>query len=107
MTVDEWRAAWTAALDRLEEDVTAAESLLAQEHRLRELPVPDPWRPPTGLGPLPLDLRPRADDVLARQLAVARRLAASLTGTARQAAVLDRVESARPAPRPSYLDCAM
>lgn len=107
MTGPRWHAAWREALDRLEADVTAAEALLADEHRLRDLPVPDPWHPPAGLGPLPLDLRVRADDVLRRQTTVAQRLATSIAGTVRQAAVLDRVESARPGPRPSYLDCAM
>lgn len=107
MTGERWRAAWSEALDSLEADVAAAEALLADEHRLKDLPVTDPWRPPAGLGPLPLDLRARADDVLRRQLSVAQRLAVSLAGTMRQAAVLDRVENARPAPRPSYLDCAM
>jgi hypothetical protein len=107
VTGPRWRAAWCEALDHLEADVAAAEALLADEHRLRDLPVADPWRPPAGLGPLPLDLRVRADDVLRRQLAVAQRLATSLAGTMRQAAVLGRVENARPAPRPSYLDCAM
>src|SRR6185436_18126783 len=75
------------SLDRLECDVASAEALLAEEHLLRELPIADPWHPPAGLGPLPVDLRPRADQVLARQLAVAERLAAMMTGTARQAAV--------------------
>jgi hypothetical protein len=107
MTGQQWREAWTEALDHLEADVDAAEELLAEEHRMRDLPQADPWQPPAGLGPLPLDLRPRADDVLRRQLEVAQKLAATLAGTSRHAAVLDRLDDSRPAPRPSYVDCAM
>ncbi len=104
---EQWRAAWAEALDRLEADVAAAEALLAEEHRMRDLPLPDPWQPPAGLGPLPLDLRPRADEVLARQLVVAQKLATTLAGTVRHAAMLDRLDGSRPAPGPSYVDCAM
>jgi hypothetical protein len=107
MTAPQWRRAWVEALDALESDVVAAEELLAEEHRMRDLPLTDPWRPPPGLGPLPLDLRPRADEVLRRQLAVAQQLAATVAGTARQAAVLNRLDDGRDAPRPSYVDCAM
>ncbi|HEU5474206.1 MAG TPA: hypothetical protein VFV67_26465 [Actinophytocola sp.] len=102
-----WQETWAAALDRLEEDVATVEALLAEEHQLRSLPPVDPWRPPAGLGPLPVDLRPRADQVLARQLAVAERIAAIMTGTARQAAMLGRIDDGRGAPRPNYVDCAM
>jgi hypothetical protein len=106
MTGPQWQQAWADALDRLEADVVAAEQLLAEEHRMRDLPLTDPWRPPAGLGPLPIDLRPRADDVLRRQLAVAQGLATRLAGTVRHAAMLDRIDD-RPAPRPSYVDTAM
>jgi hypothetical protein len=102
----QWCDAWAEALDRLESDVVAAEMLLAEEHRMRDLPVSDPWQPPAGLGPLPLDLRPRADEVLRRQLAVAQQLATTLAGTVKHAAVLERLDD-RPAPRPSYVDTAM
>lgn len=102
-----WHEAWAAALDRLEEDVESAEALLAEEHRLRELPVADPWHPPEGLGPLPIDLRPRADQVLARQLAVAEKLTALMINTAKQAAVVGRIDDGREVPRPNYVDCTM
>jgi hypothetical protein len=106
MTGQQWRDAWAEALDRLESDVVAAEALLDAEHRMRELPLADPWQPPAGLGPLPLDLRPRADEMLRRQLAAAQQLAATLAGTVKHAAVLNRIDD-RPAPRPSYVDTAM
>lgn len=102
----EWHAAWSAALDRFEADIAAAEALLVDEHLLREVPVVDPWQPPEGLGPLPLDLRPRADEVLRRQFEVASRLSHAMASTAKQAAMLGRVGQ-RATPRPAYIDCAM
>jgi hypothetical protein len=53
MTGQQWRDAWAEALDRLESDVDAAEMLLETEHRMRELPLADPWQPPAGLGSQP------------------------------------------------------
>jgi hypothetical protein len=102
----EWRKEWEAALDALEIDVSAAETLLADDQRMRERPVSDPWHPPAGLGPLPLDLRPRADAILTRQLAVAEAIASALVTNRRQAALLGKMKSA-PQARPAYVDCAM
>jgi len=103
----DWRDAWTRALDELEMDVEAAETLLADDHRAREMPRPDPWRPPEGIGPLPLDLRPRADSILTRQLATAEAMALALTATRQQVAFASRVETGDTPARPSYVDCAM
>jgi hypothetical protein len=103
----DWHLAWVAALDELEFDVTAAEELLAEVRRGRELPVVSAWSAPTGLGPLPLELRPRADEILTRQLRVAGEIAAGISLNRRQATVASRVESGREAARPAYLDCAM
>jgi hypothetical protein len=103
-----WHSAWAAALDALEADVAQVEALLADEHRMRDTPAADPWHPPEGLGPLPLDLRPRADGILARQTAVAQALALAVATNRRQAAVAARIEAgSQGAPRPSYVDCAM
>jgi hypothetical protein len=102
----DWRQAWTDVLDDLELDVTAVETLLVASHRDRDLPAADPWSPPAGLGPLPLDLRPRADAVLGRQLAAAAAVAGALATTRRQAAVAARIDTGQDAPRPSYVDCA-
>jgi hypothetical protein len=107
MTREDWRAAWTEALDALELDVETVESLLDDEHRSRELPLADPWHPPAGLGPLPLDLRPRADAILTRQLAAAQAAAVALATNRRQAALLGAVETGAEAKRPAYVDCAM
>lgn len=103
-----WRSAWTEALDDLELDVTAVETMLADTHRVDDTPVADPWSPPEGLGPLPLDLRPRADGILARQIAATHELAQRMVGTRRQVAAVAKVETRDSVPsRPAYLDCAM
>jgi hypothetical protein len=103
----QWPEAWAAALDELEADVARVEALLADDHRVRDLPVADPWSPPPNLGPLPLDLRPRADAILSRQIAATQVLAVALTGNRRQADLLTRVESGAAPRRPAYVDCAM
>jgi hypothetical protein len=108
VTTDQWRAAWVAALDELEADVEVVEGVLNDEHRRQELPTANPWAPPVGLGPLPLDLRPRADGILTRQLAAARELATAMATNRRQAAFASRVEAGHAGKStPSYVDCAM
>jgi hypothetical protein len=105
---DAWRAEWVAALDALEADVDAVEKMIEDEHRERELSAASPWVPPAGIGPLPLELRPRADEILARQLAAARELSGAITTNRRQAAFAARVEVGTPGrATPSYVDCAM
>jgi hypothetical protein len=108
MTLADWLAAWAEALDELEMDVAEAEALLTGDHMLRDTPVRDAWKPPTGLGTLPLDLRPRADAILARQLATAAAITRALATNRRQAAATARIETGRQAaPRPAYIDCAI
>lgn len=104
-----WRASWERALDDLELDVDEAEALLAEERRNKEIPVVKPWSPPADLGPLPLDLRPRADAILQRQIAVAQHIATALVGNRRQAAALSKIETGGngSSPRPVYLDYSM
>ncbi len=105
---DGWRQAWVAALDALEADVESVERMIDSEHRERDLPAAAPWAPPSGLGPLPLDLRPRADGILARQLAAAQALSSAIVMNRRQAAVTARVEVGTSGKAvPSYVDCAM
>ncbi|MEV6600687.1 hypothetical protein AB0M36_28120 [Actinoplanes sp. NPDC051346] len=105
---DDWRQAWISALDELEEDVEAVERMIADEHRNQELPSATPWEPPPGLGPLPLDLRPRADAILTRQLEAAKAAAMAITNNRRQNAFAARVEVGTPGKQvPTYIDCAM
>jgi hypothetical protein len=105
---ENWRAAWVAALDALDADVEAVETLLIAEQRIRDLPQADPWSPPPGIGPLPLDLRPRADAILARQVSAAQQLALAIGANRKQAAFVAKVEVGDfgKAP-PTYVDRAM
>lgn len=103
----EWRDAWTAALDELEMDVATTEAMLVDERRMSETPRANPWQPPQDLGALPLELKPRADEILTRQLKAAEEIARRLTSTRQQRAVTARIETGERVKRPLYLDCAM
>ncbi|MEU4239304.1 hypothetical protein [Actinoplanes sp. NPDC026619] len=106
MTGD-WHGAWTEALDDLELDVVAIESMLADERRHAETPPASLWKPPTELGALPLELKPRADEILTRQLKAAEEIARRLTSNRRQIAVTARIETGEAINRPVYVDRAM
>ncbi|WP_229067927.1 hypothetical protein [Actinoplanes sp. DH11] len=103
----DWRNAWAAALDELEMDVASVEAMLADEHRHAETPPADLWKPPTELGALPLELKPRADEILTRQLAAAEEIARRLTANRQQMSMTSRIETGEAVKRPVYLDCAM
>ncbi|GAA3398852.1 hypothetical protein [Cryptosporangium minutisporangium] len=106
--MNDWRSAWVAALDDLEADIAQVEELLRTDQFVRDTPPADPWTPPEGMGPLPLDLRPRADRILARQIAAAEGIARAMAVNRRQAAMTSRIElfDSGAAP-PAYLDRAM
>jgi len=105
---DDWRSAWVRALDELEADVEAVERMIMEEHRSQDLPVTSPWRPAPGLGSLPLDLRPRADSILSRQLAAAKAAALAITANRRQTAFAAKVEVGTAGKAiPSYVDWNM
>jgi hypothetical protein len=104
---EDWRDAWTAALDELELDVATVEVMLADERRHAESPPADLWRPPTELGALPLELKPRADEILTRQLRVAQEIARRLTSNRQQLAMTARIETGEAVKRPVYVDRAM
>lgn len=94
-------AAWSAALDRLESDTTRLETTEPGA----AVPESEPWTPPEDLGPLPVELAPRARDLLARQRFVVDRLTAALTGNRQQARIADTVHAATGSVgRPAYLD---
>ena len=104
----DWRSAWVTALDDLEADVAQIEELLRSDQFNRDTPPTGPWTPAEGLGPLPLDLRPRADRILARQIAAAEGIARAMAVNRRQAALTNRIELFDSgAARPAYLDQAM
>lgn len=97
--------AWETELDRIELDVLRAERALASGQML----VHDEWDRPVDHGPLPEELRERAEAILARQHVVLEQMTALLGATRRHQAVVDAVEraSARPAAAPVYLDVTM
>ncbi len=102
---DDWRSAWVHALDELEADVEAVEQMIRDERRTQDLPAATPWEPPPGLGPLPLDLRPRADTILTRQLEAAKAAAMAITANRRQTAFAAKVEVGTAGKAiPTYLD---
>jgi hypothetical protein len=103
----EWQGAWAAALDELEMDVAETEAMLADARRLNETPEANPWQPPQDLGALPLELVPRADEILTRQLRAAEEVAKRITSTRQQQSVTSRIETGERVKRPLYLDCAM
>ncbi|MDT4994173.1 MAG: hypothetical protein QOH97_4065 [Actinoplanes sp.] len=104
----DWRKTWVDALDALEADVDAVEQMIKDEHGRRDLPAGTPWHPPAGLATLPLDLRRRADAILARQVDVARKLSAAITTNRRQTAFAARVEVGTPGKAvASYVDKAV
>jgi hypothetical protein len=104
---EDWRGAWIAALDELELDVARTEAMLADEHRLAALPPDSRWQAPTELGALPLELKPRADEILTRQLRVAQEIARRLTSNRQQMAMTSRIETGEAVKRPVYVDYAM
>lgn len=107
MSGSDWRGAWSEALDDLELDVAAVEAMLADEHRHAETPPADLWKPPTELGALPLELKPRADEILTRQFKAAQEIARRLTANRQQLAMTARIETGEAVNRPVYVDRAM
>jgi hypothetical protein len=103
-----WRAEWLAALDALEADVSSVEQMILDDHRFRDHPITGHWAPPAGIGSLPLDLVPRADEILARQMAAAKAIVIAIAVNRRQATAVARIEvGSRGAPRPAFVDQAL
>ena len=101
---------WAVVLDHLEGEVLAAEKSMAQD-RADEIAAwgrrADDWVPPSGLGPLPDDLRERAARLLQHQLAVAEALVERITQSQRQRDVAARMSFAPPRPVASFIDKAL
>lgn len=103
-----WDAAWADALETLELDVAEAESLLAAS-RTGSLPGPTDlrvdWVKPALDGPLPSNLRARAEAVLARQLRVSEEMARGMAATHRELQLAQLMESgAVDRSAPAYID---
>lgn len=87
--------AWEVNLDRIELDLIRAERAVDDPTRTV---VVSAWDEPDDYGPIPAALRARAEDIVARQQAVLRRLGEHLGVTAHRQAVIDDVQAlSRPA----------
>ncbi len=103
-------ADWATVLDDLEGEVLAAEASMHTD-RAEEIESwgrrAGDWVPPTGLGPLPPDLRERAARLLQHQLAVAERLVERITQSQRQRDVAARMSYGPTRPAASFIDRAL
>ena len=99
---DCWRSAWTTALQAVEMDVEAAESLIERLHAgaepPAELPAAQPWVTPGLLGPLPLEFADKARELVQRQLDVSSRLAEAMVQTRSQRRALGKLDPAESIP---------
>jgi hypothetical protein len=105
--LDDWTAAWTAALDDLELDVQQTELMLASSLPAVALTQSRQWVAPTGLGPIPLSLHERARRINARQLETAKRLTLALSATRRESDLAHRLSQFGPHHAPLYVDHLM
>lgn len=101
---------WHEALTELEGEVLAAEETLARG-RAEEIAAwgrrTTDWVPPTGLGPVPDDLRERAMRLLQHQLAVAEALVERITQSQKQRDVAARMSYGPGRPVASFIDRAL
>ncbi|MGY1689569.1 hypothetical protein [Geodermatophilus sp. SYSU D01105] len=111
---------WATVLDELEGEVLAAEATLTAGDPASAEPSEDgaaaaaararrvqDWVPPSGLGPLPQDLRERAARLLQHQLAVAEELVERIIQSRRQRDVAARMSYGPPRPVASFIDRAL
>ena len=102
---------WASVLADLARDAAEHERILASIREGsddEELPAPAPWTPPSGLGPLPVNLREQAMRVLAKQLDFAVRMTEAQTHNAEQQRLADRLNGgyARTT-APAFFDTAL
>jgi hypothetical protein len=103
----DWRAVWVATLIELEQDVDAAEAVLAAVRRGDQDDLPTmlgSWAPPTSIAPLPESLHERARIVLERQLLVIEDIANAATRSRRHHEVSRRMSPDVAPSRPLYVD---
>jgi hypothetical protein len=78
--------AWEVALDRIELDLIRAEQAMAHGTGLARL---DEWRVPEYYGPIPVVLRPRAEEILERQRRMVRQISEQLNITVQHQSIVD------------------
>ena len=103
------RAEWATVLEEMEGEVLDAERSI-RGNRAEEIAAwgrrTTDWVPPTGLGPVPEDLRERAMHLLQHQLAVAEELVERITQSQRQRDLAARM-AYRPRPVAAFVDRAL
>lgn len=91
-----WQQAWSEALDTLEYDLERAEAVLAAG-RSGSARIPEvhgtTWVAPQLPGPMPGNLRARAEAILTRQLRVSEELARGLAASRREVQLTQLMES--------------
>lgn len=92
--------AWTAALDRLEQEILLAERLL----QANEPATAEAWTPPRMLGPIPMDLVSRAQSIQQRQIALQKELTLALLTNRKHQSLAERAQYAPASSPPAYLD---
>ena len=101
---------WHQALSELEGEVRAAEDTLSRG-RADEIAAwgrrSEDWIAPSGLGPLPEDLRERAMQLLQHQLAVAEALVERITQSQRQRDLAARMSYGPARPAAAFIDKAL
>lgn len=101
---------WATVLADLARDAAEHERILAavRDGGEEELPAAEAWTPPSGLGPLPVDLKEQAMRVLDRQLDLAVRLAEAQTHNAEQQRLADRLNGGHArTTAPAFFDTAL
>jgi hypothetical protein len=101
---------WATVLDELEGEVLAAQASMDQG-RVEAIAAwgrrAEDWVPPSGLGPIPRDLRERAARLLQHQLAVAEELVERILQSRRQRDVAARMSYGSSRPVASFIDRAL
>jgi hypothetical protein len=101
---------WATVLEQMEGEVLAARTTMDRS-RVEEVASwgrrAEDWIPPSGLGPVPPDLRERAARLLQHQLAVAEALVEAITQSQRQRDVAARMSYGPARPVPSFIDRAL
>jgi hypothetical protein len=101
---------WATVLDELEGEVLAAQASMDQG-RVEAIAAwgrrAEDWVPPSGLGPIPRDLRERAARLLQHQLAVAEELVERIIQSRRQRDVAARMSYGSSRPVASFIDRAL
>ena len=102
--------AWVAVLDELDERIASTEAALDADDILLDA-FQEPFTPPANLGPLPENLRKRAQETLRRQAETEQRIAETiasvkrdLSKATRQRGVAEKANVYRDTPISQFFD---